>query len=238
LKHDGRTRPVRFQTQAGGWMQACGLKGKIATRERFPQPCNDLKVRWCSPVLKIQVAEAALNNDPAFQGGGKVLFLTGERRQEGGRRKTYAEKEPPRCDRKKRRVDAWRPVIDWDEARVWETIRRWRVRPHPAYRLGFPRVSCMTCVFGGPDQWASVRAIAPARFDRIAAFEAEFGCTIKRGVNIEQLANRGTPYPACEDAALVRLAMSEGYPAVGGVVPEGEEWVMPAGAFGRGGGPS
>ena len=41
-----------------------------------------------------------------------------------------------------------------------------------------------------------------------------------------------------QDAALVELAMSEDYPAEQVLIPEGEEWVMPAGAFRRGGGPS
>lgn len=53
-----------------------------------------------------------------------------------------------------------------------------------------------------------------------------------------QQADRGTPYPACEDPALVRLAMSEDYPDDKVLVPKGEEWVVPAGAFRRGGGPS
>lgn len=237
LKEDARTRPVRFQTQAGGWAQGGGLKGRIGTRRKFPQASADLRVRWCSPLLKIDVAALAINNEPTFKAGRKLLVLTGERREESANRANYAEKEPHRCDTKRRRVDAWRSVIDWGEARVWDLIRRWRIQPHPAYRLGFPRVSCLACIFGGADQWASVRAIAPDRFAMIAAYEKEFSCTIKKGVTIEQLADRGTPYPKCEDAALVKLAMGEDYPADQVLVPE-EEWRFPAGAFRRGGGPS
>lgn len=237
LKEDARTRPVRFERQDGAWGQAGGLKGKIGTRRRFPQATSDLRVRWCSPTLKIDAFALALNNEPTFKAGRKLLVLTGERREESANRAIYAEREPHRCDTRKRRVDAWRSVIDWSEARVWETVRRWRIWPHPAYQLGFPRVSCMACIFGGPDQWASVRAIAPDRFARIAAYEKEFGCTIKRGVTVTQLADRGTPYPQCEDAALVRLAMGDDYPTNQVLVPE-EEWRLPAGAFRRGGGPT
>lgn len=238
LKEDARTRPVRFERQDGTWGQAGGTAAsKVGTRRKFPQATADLRVRWCSPLLKIDVAALSINNEPTFRQGKKLLVLTGERREESANRAAYAEREPHRCDSLKRRVDAWRSVIDWSEARVWETIRRWRIRPHPAYRLGFPRVSCMCCIFGGPDQWASVRAIAPDRFARIAAFEKEFGCTIKKGVTVEQLADRGTPYPACGDPALVRLAMSDVYPSDQVLVPEGE-WRPPAGAFRKGGGPS
>ena len=99
-------------------------------------------------------------------------------------------------------------------------------------------MSCLACIFGGQDQWASVRKIAPDRFARIAAYEQEFGVTIKRGVTVGQLADRGTPFPQCEDAALVKLAMGDEYPADQVQVPEDEEWRLPAGAFLRGGGPN
>lgn len=236
LKENGCTRPVRFDRQDGGIGQAGGLKSKVSTRRRFPQACGDLRVRWCSAVLKIDVMALALNNEPAFRAG-KYLVLTGERREESANRATYAEREPHRCDCGRRRVDAWRSVIDWSEAEVWQIMERHRINPHPAYRLGFPRVSCLTCIFGGPDQWASVRKVAPERFAAIARYEREFGVTIKRGVTIEQLADRGTPYPACDNPDLVALAMSSDYPADQVVVPPGE-WRLPAGAYQRGGGPT
>jgi hypothetical protein len=135
-------------------------------------------------------------------------------------------------------VDAWRSVIDWGEAKVWDAMRRWRVRPHPAYRLGFSRTSCMTCVFGGPDQWATVRKLDPARFARMAQFEREFGSTIKQGKSIVEVADRGTPFPESDDAALVGLAMTGTYPEDQILVPAGQLWRLPAGAFKRGGGPS
>jgi len=238
LKDNARTRPVSFDRQDGGIGTAGGRNGKVGTRRRFPQASGDLRVRWCSAVLKIDAFALAVNNEPAFKHGRKLLVLTGERREESANRAAYAEKEPHRCDRRCRRVDAWRSVIDWDQARVWDIIRRWRVQPHPAYRIGFGRVSCLACIFGGPDQWASVRAIAPDRFARVAAYETAFGCSIKRGVTVGQLADRGTPYPACEDADLVALAMSSEYPADAVFLPAGEVWRPPPGGFKRGGGPS
>ncbi len=236
LKDNARTQPVRFERQEGTIGQAGGLKGKVSTRRRFPQASGNLAVRWCSAVLKIDTFALALNNEPAFRTG-KFLVLTGERREESANRATYADREPHRCDCQRRRVDAWRSVIDWSEAEIWEIMRRWRIQPHPAYRLGFPRVSCLTCIFGGPDQWASVRKIASERFARIAAYEREFGVTIKQGVTVEELADRGTPYPQCDDPDLVSLAMSPDYHAEQVFVPEGQPWRLPPGAFRRGGGP-
>lgn len=239
-KENARSLPVRFERQDGTWGEAGGLKGKISTRRRYPQKTADLSVRYCSPIIKIDVATLAINNDPALRSA-KLLFLTGERREEGRNgkgRAAYAEREPHRCDGQRRRVDAWRAVIDWDEQAVWDIIARWGIVPHPAYRLGFPRVSCMCCIFGLADQWASVRKIAPAYFERVADYEEEFGCTITQGMTVRQMADRGTPYPECEDEALVSLAMSHSYPAREIVLPDGVEWTMPAGAFKRGGGPT
>jgi 3'-phosphoadenosine 5'-phosphosulfate sulfotransferase (PAPS reductase)/FAD synthetase len=234
FKENARTRPVRFERQDGSIGQAGGVKGKVSTRRRFPQASGDLRVRWCSAVLKIDTFALALNNEPAFRSG-RFLVLTGERREESANRATYAEREPHRCDCGRRRVDAWRSVIEWSEEEVWQIMRRWGIQSHPAYRLGFSRVSCLTCIFAGPDQWASVRKIAPDRFAKIAAYEREFGVTIKRGLTIEQVADRGTPYPACDDAGLVALAMSPDFPSDRVIVPPGE-WRLPEGAFRRGGG--
>lgn len=235
LKKDTRTQPVSFQRQDGSWAQAGGINGKVGTRERFPQKTNDLRVRWCSPVLKIDAAALAITNEPDFVGQ-RLLFITGERREESTGRALYAEREPHRCDRQRRRVDAWRSVIDWTEEEVWSIIRRWRIQPHPAYRLGFPRVSCLACIFGDAHQWASVRKLAPDRFARILAYEQAFGCTITRGRTVLDQAQRGTPYPGCDNVELVNLAMSFGYPDDQVIAPEGQ-WELPAGAFKRGGGP-
>ncbi len=93
----------------------------------------------------------------------------------------------------------------------------------------------MACIFGAEDQWASVRAVAPAMFDVIASYEMEFGCTIKRGRTVLQLADSGTPYPLTADPSLVALAMGTAYDPARVITGH---WAMPAGAFSRCGGPS
>lgn len=236
LKENGKIAPVSFERVDGTIGTAGGVKGKVSTRRMFPQVTADLSKRWCSSALKIDVAGMALNNDPAYKSG-KILFLTGERRQESSARSKYAEAEQHRCHTKKRHVDHWRMVIDWSEHRVWELMRKYNVNPHPAYRLGWGRVSCLACIFGQADQWASVRKIAPQTFDRIACYEQEFGKTIHQGKTVVQLANAGTPYPNCWDAQLVGLAMGEEYPERLALTPP-DEWVLPQGAYQHCGGPT
>jgi 3'-phosphoadenosine 5'-phosphosulfate sulfotransferase (PAPS reductase)/FAD synthetase len=199
----------------------------------FPQVSADLSVRWCSAYLKIDVASVAINNDPALRDL-KICYVSGERREESSARAKYAEVEEHRTSNKRRRVDHWRNVIDYSEAEVWALIERHGVVPHPAYYLGWGRVSCLACIFGNADQWASVRAVAPERFARVAGYEAEFGKTIKRGKGVTELADGGVPYPGTLDVEMVKLAMGEAYDRQ--VLTD--EWKMPAGAFTRSPGPT
>lgn len=115
-------------------------------------------------------------------------------------------------------------------------MRRNGIVPAPAYRLGWPRLSCLACIFGGPDQWGSLRVIAPAWFERIAAYEDRFGCTIQRHFGIHALADRGRPYPAVfAQPGVVRRALSDAWSEPVRVATQ--NWCCPAGAFGQGGGP-
>lgn len=249
-KQEDRLKPAAFELQPGGLLQgnigyAGGERGKIATRLKFPNPSRTLQVapgkppRWCTPILKIDVSRAALRNLPEFKAG-TFLMVTGERREESDGRATYAEAEQYVDPTAERTVHQWRAVIDFQEQDVWDIIERWRIRPHPAYYLGFSRVSCMPCVFGGGDQWASIRQLDPARFNEILGLERQFGTTIKEGGDIELQADRSKKGSfLVDDPTTQRLSLSEEYPYEAVIVPEGEEWQLPQGAFKEGqGGPT
>jgi 3'-phosphoadenosine 5'-phosphosulfate sulfotransferase (PAPS reductase)/FAD synthetase len=234
MKENAMIAPVSFELLDGGIGTVGGVRGKVSTRRLFPQVTADLSKRWCSPSLKIDVAAMAINNEPRFKKA-RILFLSGERRQESAARSRYAEMEQHRTHTRSRHVDHWRMVIDWSEQQVWDIMREFRVMPHPAYRLGWGRVSCLACIFGQADQWASVRLIAPDLFNRIALYERDFGKTIHRGRSVVDLANRGTPYPQCYDPELVALVMGRDYPTHLALT---DNWTLPPGAFKHCGGPS
>lgn len=235
LRDQSPTAPVTFESH-GGTTVTVGGTGPEGTRLKFPQVSADLKVRWCSAYLKIDVARRVFSNDPRYERG-RFLFVTGERREESTARSNYAEIEEHSSTNQKRRVDQWRAVIDWKETEVWDALRRWRIRPHPAYYLGWGRVSCALCIFGDPDQWASAKALMPNAFNRVAEYERRFGVTIKRGMTVEQLAAKGESFLP-DDPDLAALALSHGYDPRKVLVPESEEWVLPAGAYKRAGGPT
>lgn len=234
LRENALTAPTVFETP-DGIETVGGDRGKPNTRRKFPQTGASLSSRWCSSYLKIDPAATAIRNQARFNNS-RTLVITGERAEESVNRAKYLEFEPHRADgrsgRSGRLVDQWRPVLRWDEQAVWNIMQRWGVEPHPAYKLGWGRVSCMACIFGSRDQWASIKQIAPEKFERIAQYEEEFGVTIQRKHSVRELAASGTPYAM--DAAIVRLAMSTVYDAP--ILTD--NWQLPAGAFGESNGPT
>jgi len=227
------TAPVVFETPEGQLGRAGG-DGPPGVRMRFPQVSADLSVRWCSSALKIEVLAAAIRNQPRF-GKGRTLVVTGERAEESPARAKYRPFEPHRTHCGRREVDHWRPILAWSEVQVWDRIASARLRPHPAYSLGWSRLSCRCCIFGSPAQWATIRALYPEAFEAIARREARSGSTIQRHASVIELAARGVPYPAAlQQRALAALAGRGEW-----TLPVIQRpWCRPAGAFGETAGPS
>ena len=235
LRENARTAPTRFETPGGEIGQAGGVSGKLNTRRKFPQVSANLSVRWCSAYLKIDVATIALNNQPRFNNK-RTLTVSGERAEESVARAKYQEFEPDRADRRdgraRRHIDRWRPVLHWEEQRVWDIIERHKINPHPAYHLGWGRVSCMTCIFGSHHQWASVAQIAPQAIETISDYERDFGLTIHRTMNVDERVAVGQAYPMSGHD--VNVALSENYNEPVFI----DDWKLPAGAFGESCGPT
>ncbi len=230
-RRDAPTAPILFETPAG--MGRAGGQGPAGTRGLFPQTAADLRVRWCSPALKIDVLAAAIRNQMRFNDG-RTLVITGERGEESPTRARYAVLERHRTATRDRRVDHWRPVHDWSEARVWEIIAESGLRPHPAYVLGWGRLSCRSCIFGSPDQWATLRLVFPVAFAQVAGREAASGKTIHRTLSVDQLADRGKPFPA---ATLHPDELAQADDPDWRLPILVDPWTLPAGAFGDHAGP-
>lgn len=234
LRENCGTAPITFTRGDGTLVTMGGDRSKPNTRRKFPQVTSDLRIRWCSSALKVEVGDRLLNNDERFLDG-KTLVITGERAQESANRARYATFEPHRRDnrdgRKKRWIDHWRPIHQWQESEVWEILERWRVFAHPAYWVGLGRASCMACIFGSARQWATLRTHAPVNFDRIAAYESEFGITIHRCRSVTEQANAALPYPGA--AQWMPLALSEHFDRPFFM----EHWEQPSGAYGESCGP-
>ena len=195
----------------------------------FPQQGASLASRWCTSSLKIDVGRRALNNQERFCAK-KVLFITGERRQESPNRAKYNQLERHACDRrngrKARHVDAWRPVLNWSEERVWDIFRRNNIIAPVPYRLGWGRSSCMTCIFNGPKIWATIAHYFPDRAQNIAAFEERFEKTISRKrINVLDL-GATTATLDIEDVDALEQAIRTDY-TLPLLLPDGDIWKAP-----------
>jgi Phosphoadenosine phosphosulfate reductase family len=227
-KKDAPTAGYLFELPDGSF-KAGGGESDNGTRRMFPAKVGDLGKRWCSAYLKIMVAEVALRNQPRFQNA-RTLVLTGERGEESPKRDTYKVFQKHKADlrdgRVPRLIDQWRPVLRWPEAEVWKLIERFKINAHPAYHLGWGRVSCAGCIFGSPNQWASLRAVNPGQFERIAEYEVEFNYTIDNHRSVREMADLGTPFPGM-DPRHIRAALSRTYDEPVFVDP----WALPRGAL-------
>lgn len=234
MRENGYTAPVRFEQPNGLVGSAGGIprkQDKASTRRMFPQVTAALSERWCSASLKIDVMRRLLANDPRFLGK-RTLILTGERAQESSARAKYPTFEVhPTLSNAKRTVHVARPVHSWTEEMVWFALEQYRINPHPAYKLGWGRLSCALCIFGGANQWASAQHLFPERVAQVARLEAEFGKTIDRdGVGVLDKASRGKVYAKANYIPWANEARDANWTGRVRMHPAAQ-WQLPAGAF-------
>lgn len=87
----------------------------------------------------------------------------------------------------RRHVDRWLPIHGWDIAQVWERIRRAGTRPHPAYALGMPRLSCRFCVLASKSALVLSAKHNPELAAEYVALEAEIGHRFRQDFSIADI---------------------------------------------------
>lgn len=234
MRENRRSYHIVYEDDSGELITLPNDRSKINTRLKFPAKQADLRKRWCSGYVKIDVAKRALNHEEKYIGK-RILFITGERREESAQRARYNEHEDHPCHSKKKTVHHWRPVIDWKEQEVWKIIQRYGIVPHPAYELGFPRLSCCCCIFFSPIHWYLFKVYCPNKWKRLVRLEVALNFTINnkktlpdtvRGLHVE-LPEFWWNYTERANARLYRQPIHT------------DTWTLPAGAFnafGTGGG--
>lgn len=236
MRENRRTNDVQFE-YTGNVITLPTKNGKFSTRLKFPAKAVDLRTRWCTAYLKIDVMRRVLNNHPDYREG-NFLVITGERREESANRAKYLNVEKHPCSKSGRNITWWRTVIEWSEQEIWAILEKYRILPHPAYWLGFSRTSCFGCIFSTNDQWATMREIAPEKFNSLVRLERELGHTIDNKQTLTQLADKGKSRlpKGIETEKWIRAALGGG-----DIIPADifvNTWELPAGAFtGAGGGP-
>jgi len=237
LKKDDYSKPILFETPDGLVEKGRDLsRAKKNTRLLFPQQSGSLQTRWCSSIAKIDVGRRALNHQPRFNNA-RVLFISGERRQESSNRAKYFQLEPHYCDRRSgrlaRHIDHWRPVLNWSEEMVWEALKNADVLAPVPYRLNFSRSSCQLCIFNDDRIWATLLEYFPNQVKLVDEYEQRFGKTIDRGHrSVLQRAKTAKPLTGIDPIALQQASKSEYLLPV--FANSDHPWELPSGAFGTG----
>ncbi|MGG3471418.1 hypothetical protein ABES02_28595 [Neobacillus pocheonensis] len=236
LMRENRLAGDVFYEEEGNVIRLETKRGKPSTRKRFPAQSADLMKRWCSASAKSDPARRALNNNPRYTGSElkpkKILFVTGERRSEGGNRCNYLKAEKHASTTRKRIVHHFRPVIDCSKAEMFELHREFGIIPHPVYYLGYGRVSCMGCVFFTDHQWKALQYIAKERVERFARTEKAIDFTIDVKLTVLEKAAKGAMEKVLplDDPMLPRwieMALSRTFTTEDLIT---KEWIMPIGA--------
>jgi len=203
--------------------------GKLSTRRKFPAKSVDLNKRWCSAYLKIDVCRRVIAHVFPNDKNHKILFISGERREESANRAKYNEFEFHTTSRGKRIVHHHRLVIDWSEKQIWDIIKEYGVLPHPAYYMGFPRLSCRSCVFFTADLFATLGEVQPEAIDVIEAVEEDFNFTLDNKHKIRQLVAIGKSRVNETNKIWIPSLINEWGDKP--IIVKSDEWVLPQGAF-------
>lgn len=74
------------------------------------------------------------------------MGIRGQESPERAKRAPFVERDE-RASNGKRLVSQWLPIFNWTVEQVWDRIRTAGTRPHYAYALGMPRLSCCFCIY-------------------------------------------------------------------------------------------
>lgn len=211
----------------------------IGKRHKFSAKGSPHAGRWCSGTLKAEVQSGVTAALDKTQNNTKILVVSGERRGESTGRAKYNEMELHRTNATKRLhrlVHQWRPVIDWHEGDIWEIIKRHLINPHPCYRAGWNRCSCMLCIFSLPKHWAGIRELFPEEFAAVQEDERRLGFTLDNKKDLTSYVGSAQSCVYHDTDAIMKILT--GVYTETDVYASPNSWKYPAGAFkGSDGGP-
>jgi 3'-phosphoadenosine 5'-phosphosulfate sulfotransferase (PAPS reductase)/FAD synthetase len=105
----------------------------------------------------------------------RILNCLGLRASESPARAKKPAFGPDDATNGRRHVDRWLPIHAWSEADVWARVRAAGTRPHPAYALGMPRLSCCFCVLSSKRALMLAARHNPELAAEYVQLEAEIG---------------------------------------------------------------
>jgi len=215
------------------------LKQLGTERHKFPAKGGCHSGRWCSGSLKASVQDSVTSHVESIKSNSKILVISGERRGESPGRSKYNEMEIHRTNalaRAKRLVHWWRPVIDYSEKDIWEVLKRNNCNPHPCYRVGWNRCSCMMCIFSLPKHWQGIKELFPECYNEVCKDERILGFTLDNKKTMEEYIEGAESCLDTSDIEAIQQIKTGDYKSEDIFLKS--DWKYPIGAFnGSDGGP-
>lgn len=200
-------------------------------RHKFPAKGGTHSGRWCSGNLKAAVQDSVTANLEETKHDKKILIVSGERRGESAGRSKYNEMEIHRTNataKAHRVVHQWRCCIDYSEKDVWELLKRHHINPHPCYRIGWNRCSCMMCIFSTPRLFAGVKELFTDAYASLRHDEEVLGFTLDNKKNLDEFIG-DTPSCVCWNDKKAIHSILTGEFGTEDIYTE--NWNYPVGAF-------
>lgn len=151
------------------------LLAQVEARGKWPDSAN----RYCtSDQKRDQVAKlhTQIVGELSLGRRARILNCMGFRAEESpARAKRDTVSVDKRLSNGKREVVNWLPIHHWTVGEVWAEIAKSGARPHPAYALGMPRLSCMFCIFAPKAALMIAGRANRALLDKYCAIEAKIG---------------------------------------------------------------
>lgn len=157
------------------FLDLCMLKGRFPSR----------KAQFCTEELKRNMAvEFQLD---LIDQGHRVISWQGVRRDE-----SEARRDAKLAERIGPGLRAFRPLVEWTAAHVFDFHDTHGVRPNPLYLQGAARVGCMPCINCRKDELRQIAMRWPEHPQRISEWERIVGQCSKRGFSTF-FASNGAP---------------------------------------------
>lgn len=137
------------------FLDLCLWKGRFPSR----------KAQFCTEELKRNIA-VAFQLD-LIDAGHKVISWQGIRRNESQNR-AHAKK----IERLGQNLYAFRPLVEWDAAQVFDHCGQRGIQPNPLYKQGCNRVGCMPCINVGKDELREISVRFPEHLEEKARWES------------------------------------------------------------------
>lgn len=146
------------------FLDLCIWKGRFPSR--MAQFCTEELKRNMAVAFQLDIADY----------GKTVVSWQGVRRDE-----SHARRNAKLFERISPGMYAYRPIVEWTAAQVFEFCASRGIQPNPLYRQGMGRVGCMPCINVGKAELRQIAARFPEYIETKSQWESHVSRASKRG---------------------------------------------------------